>query len=1452
MPTYDLFFEDSYNDGRGMVAILKRDGKSLESFTYDPAVASVSIQVTDCLHCFIGEVIRQYSFSEALDMFASESDYLSFKRRIENAFEKYGKRFPDVMKDATDDPEDVLDLKDDDYGLYFDAILENQCAFAEYHIGKFLQCAWRGKGEIDSADAPKGIEFLIDDGRIMFAQISSIKVLPVKKEFMLEYLSAESITVAFKRNNSSYIVALLLNESRVIPSNSEKNWVFLRPDNITKYYGLDYRGVILVDTDYCSKEYRINSDMLDFAGNLTPALNYYNKCLNTLNSSVRPKVTVSLDLCRDYYNFFDSLIPDDGLFILPVFDKSAHFDGVTILGEDENGEKFQMNYPDVRVQEIDSAELNQYIRDMQDNGIELFQNDAFCILNTTDLANPNDRFEIIRLLNDSRIVSLEIAFNIEGERTRLTRIIRGIENVLKGYVASKPLVGIVCNGKYADDIISENRLRPYLPDEKFIQYIRDTYPILRDNKEQIAAIDKIVQMDKHGTEFVLVQGPPGTGKTEMILTLAKELTKQGKKTLITSNVHVACENVVERLRGDKELLLKRYTTVKGPQYEKELIRNQRLYVENQVLAGFESGNDPITNLDEYHLKAQQLAELQGKKSLLSSILGELSNSSKLHTREAEIKAQRDSLTAAQSKAMHSMEVQESQLSSLGLEIASVEQVYESANQSFRSHVSRQKALESLIGPLGQEIAALQQEISTLEKNNSASAISPETLQELTPSRLASVAKSHYIDGVPFPNELYSRILSGRTAKIELLAELFHRLQSDKEFWEGTADASDTTIEYLYFATRGNVFFSEILSDNSIRAIEELYNYQVAAARSKKSFFSFGTWNAGNQANVAAFNDTLNRELKQIKYSIDDYVRKALSTALPDSDLSDIVHTLSVRMENNVGKISQLKDKLEEKKTSLMRYSEENATVSRDIALAARSVSEAKAPLVELKQKQSTTELALHEAKAELDSLTEQEQALDMQQRQILHARLQALLEHKGRFSCDSPTMQEFHSALISNLKKSAPEERLAIVTSVMTSTCLEMQAVDAALRQIDDRIAFLELNGWTRDTAISFIFDYIDELHEITTCDETSLASHLQGRGASFSELFKLTNNDKGTLISMTTSQVASLFQADENLQFDYAIIDEASKCRFEDLIISLPKVKHLVLIGDFMQLDPIYKSFSELSTSYQSSFTDIRQWDELNRSTFSTLLSQQLLRNDEDGIEGFDSNPCVAVLKRQYRMNRGIFDIIAPVYQIHKGFELIDEKNTSSRDVMCVAINGEERVPRDETSKSKVNDSEADAIVSVLKALHQNRAQYPEIKTIGVITGYRRQVRLIRDGLKSERISGLQVGTFDRFQGREYDLVLVSLVRTKGLGFNDNIRRMNVAFSRAKQRLLVFGNFDALLALAGDKSNSKMEYDTKDPSQKAEFAFVRKTLIPKLYGLREEFLSEAEMLSHVMGFIKE
>ena len=103
-----------------------------------------------------------------------------------------------------------------------------------------------------------------------------------------------------------------------------------------------------------------------------------------------------------------------------------------------------------------------------------------------------------------------------------------------------------------------------------------------------------------------------------------------------------------------------------------------------------------------------------------------------------------------------------------------------------------------------------------------------------------------------------------------------------------------------------------------------------------------------------------------------------------------------------------------------------------------------------------------------------------------------------------------------------------------------------------------------------------------------------------------------------------------------------------------------------------------------------------------------------------------------------------------------------------------------------------------------------------------------------------VSVGTVDNFQGKEFDLVIISSVRTKDInGWMGEIRRWNVAISRAKEKLIVVGDFDKLYNIS-----SKM-LRTMDDN---ENMILHKEVIKSLYDNKNDFNVIEPMVVKFLG----
>ncbi|CAG9331640.1 unnamed protein product [Blepharisma stoltei] len=266
---------------------------------------------------------------------------------------------------------------------------------------------------------------------------------------------------------------------------------------------------------------------------------------------------------------------------------------------------------------------------------------------------------------------------------------------------------------------------------------------------------------------------------------------------------------------------------------------------------------------------------------------------------------------------------------------------------------------------------------------------------------------------------------------------------------------------------------------------------------------------------------------------------------------------------------------------------------------------------------------------------------------------------------------------------------------------------------------------------------------------------------------------EKADIIFCTLSTAGSKEMQGLKNKFTCVLIDEA--CQSVELSTLIPLqygAKHVVLVGDPRQLP---------STTFNKHSPKVLY----NRSLFERLM--------EGGTE-------VIMLEIQYRMTPEICWFSSEFFyesRLQNAPEVLTRPRPNWMphiDVMFFDLKtSNESKSQEETSL--FNKPEADFIVQIYEKFsnwHQSRLN------IGIVTPYRRQVKLIREILY-KKYQGLwrkdiEINTVDGFQGREKDLILFSSVRSgDSVGFLADYRRMNVAITRAKFGLWIVGKADCL-----------------------------------------------------------
>ena len=328
-------------------------------------------------------------------------------------------------------------------------------------------------------------------------------------------------------------------------------------------------------------------------------------------------------------------------------------------------------------------------------------------------------------------------------------------------------------------------------------------------------------------------------------------------------------------------------------------------------------------------------------------------------------------------------------------------------------------------------------------------------------------------------------------------------------------------------------------------------------------------------------------------------------------------------------------------------------------------------------------------------------------------------------------------------------------------------------------------------------------------------------------ERIKETIKQYTTVLASTVQQsvgkdVQNLF--DDNIGFDTIIVDEAARTNPLDLFIPLTLAKkRIVLVGDHRQLPQI------LEPKVEGELSEIRDDDfheALNKSLFERIFTSLKTQEKKDNIKR------VITLNKQYRMHPEIGNFISKhFYEKYGDSELLTGVSKNDREhnidkyknkvadwIDIDNSNGKEQ----RRKGSYYRTSEAKQIVEEAKEILDKNTEY----SVGIITFYSAQREEIFKAAKNkgmtfkndegdweftEKYSNLEIkdeqiriGSVDAFQGKEFDIVLLSVVRSNNIkerddeiryrrrfGFLRLENRLNVAMSRAKRLIIAFGDKD-------------------------------------------------------------
>ena len=272
---------------------------------------------------------------------------------------------------------------------------------------------------------------------------------------------------------------------------------------------------------------------------------------------------------------------------------------------------------------------------------------------------------------------------------------------------------------------------------------------------------------------------------------------------------------------------------------------------------------------------------------------------------------------------------------------------------------------------------------------------------------------------------------------------------------------------------------------------------------------------------------------------------------------------------------------------------------------------------------------------------------------------------------------------------------------------------------------------------------------------------------------------DHARVVSCTL--IGSAYHILERRRFSTLFIDEAAQALEPACWAAILKADRVIFSGDHCQLPPTVKC------------------PEAAHGGLSHTLMQRIAHNHPE---------CLTLLTTQYRMHRDIMAFPSRWFYHNRltAAPQVADRQISPLDTPLTWFDTSQCHFSEKESRtlSRTNSEEARLLIHTLRDYIEmigiDRI-ISERVDFGIISPYRAQVRLIRRLLKWQKYfrtlrRQISVNSVDGFQGQERDVIIISIVRDndKGtIGFLSDLRRMNVAITRARMKLIILGNAETL-----------------------------------------------------------
>lgn len=286
-----------------------------------------------------------------------------------------------------------------------------------------------------------------------------------------------------------------------------------------------------------------------------------------------------------------------------------------------------------------------------------------------------------------------------------------------------------------------------------------------------------------------------------------------------------------------------------------------------------------------------------------------------------------------------------------------------------------------------------------------------------------------------------------------------------------------------------------------------------------------------------------------------------------------------------------------------------------------------------------------------------------------------------------------------------------------------------------------------------------------------------------------------------------------EGMKFGTLFIDEAAQALEAACWIPMKRASRVILAGDHCQLPPTVKSIAALRAGLGKTLMErIAE----NKPEVVTLLKIQYRMNDEImrfSSDWFYGGKVESAPQIKYR---SVLDYDHPITWIDtsneenqitiEGEDAPEDSASTASSVSAVNLNSDLNFKEQFVGESfgRINKAEAELTLLTLAEYFTKIGKQRVLEEridVGIISPYRAQVQYLKKLIKKYEFFKpyrrlISVNTVDGFQGQERDVILISLVRSNDegqIGFLKDLRRMNVAMTRARMKLIILGNKDTM-----------------------------------------------------------